>query len=1426
MSDKKQIPDEIWERLMRAEGGGKYHNKKGDGGGATKFGISQRAFPEEDIKNLTEERARELATKNYWNKLPETKRDYRTFQEYFNTGRYGDSIQEKIKFYTDLYRKEKTKSGTNTRENINGWMNQAIGADNGQIFSNSKINAKDMTPDELYHAAMEQAKKLNPEQFTDKPTPFDTSEVTDFSPELTESTEEDLDETQQSAKIAIEENEPLPQSTQDEFARRINEEEPEEETQTEEVVDGTEEFGEYVDGTEEFGEYTPDAEPEPEEPTSFFNRIFKSRVKPSKIEEQPDALDAGTAGLFGVSEALDDTREEQISSAKDLGSLAAGAVDAATFGLADEAVGLVSDEGKEKVRDLQKAAQEQNPALFIAGNILAGIGMGNPVGAVGSKAASILGLAKQAKALPSAIKTGAIGASEGQLYGMGSSEKDFSNDAAGVIKDGINEALVGGAFGGAIGGLLDIGKAASKTPKAKTPKKKKTAPETKSDLMVDDMDFDKTLRIVGEEEMQDVITQAERAAAEDFDKNRSIVISMSKTLEDKSLVKLLKAKGDLSNKVNAFHGGVIGKVDPTVFNNKKVPLSKETKKLMKDLDEDKVKQYATWRQEVLGYVRWLSNSEKGKKSLKSIYTDMKKVEKPLDSRLEEVIDKLNRGGKITPQSYNLYKTQQNIAESFYKTRQQKITQSLADTKDPTLRKQVAEQVKEELVEGDPLGLVGRKWLNANTVAEVVDAKAGTDVQELVYKAKQAQNLKTSWEIPFKESISEAQKLRRSYPELSDEMLVQIIESGNKHPVADAYRKAFQNVREEANKMGVKIEEYSLGQDRYVKMKKKSGANLIVAFENKYKELQDEIIPLLKGDIKDPKTGKLKERLRLAIDKQKETKELKNFLEEHGGSSDSFYKEQSKIAKGRLVELKKEINLLLDGKVGAEALEEVDSFRNLLSKHLNRDIKDLEGLEQAMKDIRSKTSVSNSFNPQISALFSRGKEPLPLWIRETNLNKLVQQNVSEVGNTIFMQPIADLIDTRTPYLKAIGMEDSARYFNTYRNDIMGIRRESASDAMQQMKGRLEVALSDSELGKFSLGLWNYAKSALYPNFLGNNPAAIIRNLSQPLTMTLPELGYAYAPEMAKHIRNTLLDAVKNRAKFNADRKKLAEVGILMKRDLKPEDMEGIKVGFKEYFKDSGFADKADKFIDSYNDIVMKGYTMSDTLNRMATAKMTSQMVDELFEGSERAMAAVKRTPKSVQKSMQKAMDAGLGKNAIKEILMRHYDVQTQLAYGKMDMNELGRDLGPLFTMLTKWPVSISGDVYKKIKLGGSKGLSDSAKKYMYPLIAGLAIDNIADSEDPKYKGLVGGRGVAGWMPINSILGNDVNDWMPIPTIGGAVRMGNVGIDYLMNQAKGGRAAEKADERLDKATNNAAKQFLPVAGSVMTTLDRLERLNKDD
>jgi len=58
---------EIIDEVLTTEGG--YVNDPDDPGGETKYGISKKQFPNEDIKNLTRGRAIELYKIKYWDKF-------------------------------------------------------------------------------------------------------------------------------------------------------------------------------------------------------------------------------------------------------------------------------------------------------------------------------------------------------------------------------------------------------------------------------------------------------------------------------------------------------------------------------------------------------------------------------------------------------------------------------------------------------------------------------------------------------------------------------------------------------------------------------------------------------------------------------------------------------------------------------------------------------------------------------------------------------------------------------------------------------------------------------------------------------------------------------------------------------------------------------------------------------------------------------------------------------------------------------------------------------------------------------------------------------------------------------------------------------------------------------------------------------------
>jgi lysozyme family protein len=56
-------------KTLAKEGGAKFTDIANDKGGATKYGISQTAYPRLDIRSLTEQQAREIYKRDYWDRI-------------------------------------------------------------------------------------------------------------------------------------------------------------------------------------------------------------------------------------------------------------------------------------------------------------------------------------------------------------------------------------------------------------------------------------------------------------------------------------------------------------------------------------------------------------------------------------------------------------------------------------------------------------------------------------------------------------------------------------------------------------------------------------------------------------------------------------------------------------------------------------------------------------------------------------------------------------------------------------------------------------------------------------------------------------------------------------------------------------------------------------------------------------------------------------------------------------------------------------------------------------------------------------------------------------------------------------------------------------------------------------------------------------
>jgi len=117
--------------VLKWEGG--LVEDKNDPGGLTKYGISQKSYPYEDVKNMTLERAKEIYYQNYWLKSDCDKIPFPMnliiFDTSVNCGRkrakelfvnslgWQDYLFKRIKFYAGL---------KNFKFFGRGWVNRVI----------------------------------------------------------------------------------------------------------------------------------------------------------------------------------------------------------------------------------------------------------------------------------------------------------------------------------------------------------------------------------------------------------------------------------------------------------------------------------------------------------------------------------------------------------------------------------------------------------------------------------------------------------------------------------------------------------------------------------------------------------------------------------------------------------------------------------------------------------------------------------------------------------------------------------------------------------------------------------------------------------------------------------------------------------------------------------------------------------------------------------------------------------------------------------------------------------------------------------------------------------------------------------------------------------------------------------------------------
>lgn len=1036
-------------------------------------------------------------------------------------------------------------------------------------------------------------------------------------------------------------------------------------------------------------------------------------------------------------------------------------------------------------------ARKQWKKTMMASELLGGVATGALIGSPALKGASL------AKKIHTA---GKIGAAEGAITKGMESTADNMRDTA---KDMAIGGLWGYGLGGGFGALAHGGG--------------KLWKNIKGDL--DATDAAKA-SILADDAFDPVLVGAEKRARSEAGFNNAMMNSIKSFTDEAkdNQMRFLKMKvKDAPKALKEWAAGMDAEALAKYSAEEPLNIPSRVLKVAKKsgVDPKLVHAFYNWRNDMFNYMKFINDiGGRASKSQADILASFEEVQKVSARKILDEIPTFKKNikaGLVNRESYSEFKMQQYIAEGLQKAEDIKVAAAQIgyNTQDQRLLKAVEEEAREKL-QNDPM----RGWFtrNASTVsnaAEVIDDKAGTNTLDVVQNLYVADKLKSGFTRSVADNVKRVVKLRESgkYADITDEQIVEMIEDGVDDPLVNQFRKIFKDIREYANNNGMNIDEYRLGQDKYVPMKRKGAAELIESMRDVWDDIK-------KGP------GVEKDELNRILN----DRDFNPLLEE-GGTYATERANHLTEAFRRNAKIKNKQGVgageALFGAVEEEApkmpkyAEDLRHLQNLVGETLGREIRDVDMMERALRKLEDKDNIMALLSPALRNVHERNGT-LPMWARELDIGKMAIMDADSIGDLIFKRPVLNKLDTQIMLLKMKGFHNSADYFNNLKKDILGITRKGTEN--RQIKSTLrELKWKKKPIGKLALGLENAVTSALYPNYLGFNARAIVRNLTQPYTMTTRELGVGLKGDiLALNSTRKIM-----REGLEAAQKRFSKLGLIDERDPTSADFEGIKSGLRHYFKDNKIARRMDRLIDGYSDAAMTMYAKTDTINRLVTAQMSEDIAKMLKAGK---TDWLKNAPKQIQNNIKNQLDAGASVDELTTTIGKWLQVKTQLNYAKDDMYQYGREMGPLFAMLSKWPSAVTSDIAAKIIKDGRAGATRAAAKYLGPLVFVNMLQNGLDeavpSDSVQSREMFGYGGLNSWLPVNSVFG--ITDAaLPIPAE--SLMESAKGTLEFTNDAMSGRWDREDTRKLNKVLQRTMETFVPVAGGVSKTKRHIENLS---
>jgi len=496
---------------------------------------------------------------------------------------------------------------------------------------------------------------------------------------------------------------------------------------------------------------------------------------------------------------------------------------------------------------------------------------------------------------------------------------------------------------------------------------------------------------------------------------------------------------------------------------------------------------------------------------------------------------------------------------------------------------------------------------------------------------------------------------------------------------------------------------------------------------------------------------------------------------------------------------------------------------------------------SLDDIRLLTNQLDDFERiktatgyELNAAFHR-KGGIPKFLQERDAEQLMLKYIHNGAQGAYLSTPLQLLGSQVKVLKDAGMGNTAAYWDEYLKHMSGIPAPGVHAARvmaDKYKAAIERTFQDGALKEtLNMGpeVIHKIAESVYPNFLGLNPKANIRNSIQPFVTTAGEIGggsYGYRLGIQAYIKTLGEIETKGIKGFSAD---LIERGLASPAQ-RLENIGNLKAGLRDSVLGVGA-----RFIDEQAKLAMAIYIFTETVNRKVTLEMSKTVAKDLFDANARQLAGVplKRANKialkfinkmepSYKNEMERLIKKGANQQTFENLIAEYLIPKTQFNYGKVGLYRYGRLMGPFLAQFTKWPTAVGSEILYKVKNDGMKGAAELSEKYLAPLITLGIIGSYTGANEyaktPQGSEILYRKGLSDWSPVYSIT-----------TIGGPplARTAYDAVKFTAEVAGGQIPAKDLGKRINSQLERAAKGYIP--GVVWYTgFKRAEKIitNKED